>query len=67
MDIKKRSRHHSPESRAELNALSADAAVIIADGWRDNATHADLGSSWTATSHALAAYFQSIADRKSEN
>jgi hypothetical protein len=65
MDIKNRSRRYTPEFRATATALTPDAAADTAQGWRENAASVDLGAEWVARSWMLAAYFQSIADRKS--
>lgn len=59
-----RSRHYSPELRAEFNALDWRDAAERAAGWRRNATDTDLGPEWVAHSLAVAAWLQSISDRK---
>lgn len=64
LDITARSRRYSPEFRAEITSLDPSVAANIAEGWRENAASVDLGTEWIARSLMLAAYFQSIADRK---
>jgi hypothetical protein len=64
MDIKSRSRHYSPQLRAEFLTLDAADAAYRAEGWRDNATHTHLGADWVAHSWAVAAWLQHIADCK---
>jgi hypothetical protein len=58
--ITTRSRHYSPTLRAELNAYSAQDAAENARLWREIAADAiGVPRDW-----AIAAYWQSIADRK---
>lgn len=58
-----RSRHYSPELRAEFNALDWRDAAERAAGWRRNAADTDLGPEWVAHSLVVAAWLQSISDR----
>lgn len=61
MHIRQRSRHYSPALRAEINALSAEDAAERAARWREIAADPVISclGDW-----AVAAYFQSVADRK---
>lgn len=63
MDVTQRSRHYSPEFRNEIATIGAVQLTIIATGWRENAD--DPTSPFDrAYSLALAAYFQSAAERR---
>jgi hypothetical protein len=67
MDIKRRSRHYSPQMHADIEARTADQLDDMAEGWRLNAIAdgvVDLGPDWVAKCWAIAAYFQYRADRK---
>jgi hypothetical protein len=63
VDIKDRSCRYSPQFKEEVFTFTSGHAADIAAGWRDNATHTDLGADWVAHSWAVAAYFQYLADR----
>lgn len=61
MHITERSRHYSLEVLAEIHACGADHLTELAAGWREIAADPEIGKlrDW-----AVAAYFQSVADRK---
>lgn len=63
MDIRLRSRRYSPEFRAETALIGVTQLTLIAAGWRDSAANSDSPFP-RPYSLALAAYFQSVADRK---
>ena len=61
MDIELRSRRYSPEFRAEIAAIGAVQLTVIAAGWRKNITNPFRTY---PVDPALAAYFQSAAERR---
>ena len=63
MDATLRSRRYSPAFRAEINTIGAVQLTVIAGGWRENAGDDDNYFP-RPYSLALAAYFQSAAERR---
>ena len=61
VDITARSYHYDADHRAYVNALPAEFAAEIARGYREIASDPRFG---TARDLAVAAYYQSVADRK---
>jgi hypothetical protein len=61
VDIIARSYHYDADHRAYVNALPAAVATEIARGYREIAKDPHFG---TARDLAIAAYYQSVADRK---
>lgn len=61
VDVTARSYHYDADHRAYVNSLPADFAAEIARGYREIAADPKHG---TARDLAIAAYYQSAADRK---